>query len=188
MSEQGKSIRELIAELADDPAAELYSKFCEVVSVDESARTCEVKPYDGTAVIFDVRLQAVVGSEEGVVVVPKAGSGVVVSFISKTRAYVALCEQLERIIVDCEEITYNGGAFGGWYKAPDVNAELNKMKTRITQLETILTTFATTQNTAAAPTPLTPLAAGFATLNTGLQALPPQGTFDDELIDEKITH
>lgn len=189
MSEQSKSIRELIQELANDPAAELYSKPCEVIEVDESARTCDVRPYDGTADIYNVRLQASVASETGVVLIPKAGSAVLVTFISKTRAHVALTEQLEKILVDCEEITFNGGEFGGWFKAPDVNAELNKLTTRMQALETALTTFASAQNSAAVGVPvLAPLAAAPAALNAALSVLPPQGTFNDALIDDKITH
>lgn len=183
-----KNIKELIQELAGDPAAEYYGKPCEVLEVDETARTCDVQPYDGTAIIYGVRLQAIEGSEKGLVIVPKIGSGVLVVFISKSRAFVALGEQLDRVLIDCDEVTFNGGELGGWFKAPATNDELNKLKNRITALENALTTFATTQATAAAPTPLTPLAAGFTALNASMTALPPQGTFDDELIDDKIQH
>lgn len=185
---QDKNIKELIQELAGDPAAEYYSKPCEVVEVDEVARTCDVQPYDGTAIIYGVRLQAIEGSKEGLVIVPKKGSGVLVVFISKYRAFVALNEQLEKILVDVDEFTINGGNFGGLYKAPQANTELNKLKTRLTAIENALKSFATTQTSAATPTPLTPLVAGFTALNSVMTTLPPQGVFDDELIDNQIKH
>jgi hypothetical protein len=189
MSEQSKSIRELIQELANDPAAELYSKPCEVIEVDESARTCDVRPYDGTADIYNVRLQASVGSETGVVLIPKTGSAVLVTFISKTRAHVALTEQLEKILIDCEEITFNGGEFGGWFKAPDVNVELNKLTTRMQALETAILTYASAQAGVAGGVPVfAPLVGALSALNASVGALPPQGTFNDALIDDKITH
>ena len=122
-----KNIKELIQELANDPAAEFYATACEVLEVDEQARTCDVKPFDGTAEIYGVRLQAIEGSEKGLVIVPTVGSGVLVCFISKSRAFVALGEQLDKILIDCDEVTFNGGDMGGIYDAPKTNIELNKL-------------------------------------------------------------
>lgn len=184
-----KNIKELIQELAGDPAAELYAKPCKVISVDEDARTCEVEPFDGSAVIYDVRLQAVEGSDKGVVIVPTVGSGVLVVFISKSRAFVALGEQLDRILVDCDEVTFNGGEFGGWFKAPDTNIELNKLTARITALEAVIAAYASAQAGVAGGVPVfAPLIPALTALGSGVAGLPPQGTFNDALIDDKITH
>ncbi len=184
-----KNIRELIQELAGDLAAEYYGKPCEVLEIDEMARTCDVKPYDGTAIIYGVRLQAIEGSEKGVAIVPKKGSGVLVVFISKSRAFVALGEQLDKLIIDCDEVTFNGGDLGGWFKAPDMNVELNKLKARQTAHELALIAFAAAQNTAALSVPLfAPLAVAPAALNASMTALPPNGVFNASLIDDKITH
>jgi hypothetical protein len=183
-----KSVKELIQSLAGDPAAEYYAKPCEVLTVDESARTCDVRPYDGSADIYGVRLQAVEGSDKGVVQIPKSSSAVLVVFISKSRAFVSLCEEVDKVLIDCEEVVYNGGENGGWLIAPDVLDQVNKMKDRMTQLELALTTFASSQASAAASAPLTPLAAAPAALGVSLAALPPSGLFNDLLIDDKITH
>jgi len=190
-----KNTKELLQELAGDPAAEYYAKSCKVLEVDEATRTCDVEPYDGTAAVYNVRLQATESGEKGLVLIPVVGSGVLVVFISKSRAFVALSEEVDKIVLVCKDmgvdsdlITYNGGEFGGWFKAPKVNDELNKMKDRMAQLEIALTTFASSQASAAATSPLTPLAAAPAALGVSIAALPPNGTFNGQLIDDKIKH
>jgi hypothetical protein len=184
-----KNLKELIQELTNDPAAEHYGKPCEVVDVDETARTCDVMPYDGTAMIYGVRLQAIESSAKGVVLIPKKGAGVLIVFISKSRAFVAICEEVDKVLIDCEEVVFNGGANGGTYNALKANIELNKLKARMTALEASIATFGTAQNSAAlAVAILVPLAAAPATLAASVGALPPTGTFGAALIDDKIKH
>lgn len=187
MNGSDKNIEELIREIANDPAAEYYAKPCEVLTVDESARTCNVRPYDDTANVYGVRLQALKGSEKGLFLVPTVGSAVLVVFLSKSRAFVALGEQLDKIVIDTELTIWNGGEFGGIFKAPDTLVQLNKLKDRITQLENDLKTFANTQQAAAVGDAI-PLGPGFATLATKINALPPKGEFNNDLIDDKIKH
>jgi hypothetical protein len=184
-----KTIKELIQELAGDPAAEYYGKPSEVIEVNESSRTCDVKPYDGTAIIYGVRLQAIEGSKKGVIFVPKIGSGVLVVFITKSRAFVALCEQLDKVVVDCDEVVFNGGDFGGLYKAPKTNIELTKLTTRILALEASVLAFASAQAGVSGGVPLfAPLIPAYTALSSAIAALPPQGAFNDSLIDDKIKH
>ncbi len=78
---------------------EVYATVCKVITVDESKRTCDVEPIDGSATIYDVRLQANESDTEGVVVFPKKDSMVIVSFLGKEVAYVALCSEIEAISI-----------------------------------------------------------------------------------------
>lgn len=188
MNEESKNIKELIQDLAKDKGEEIYSKICKVDSVDESKRTCDASPIDDGAKIFDIRLQSVTSSTKGLVMIPKVDSFIIVTFLGKNTAFVSLFDDVDKILIDCDEITFNQGNFGGWFKAPKVNEEINKLKDRITALESALTSFANTQAGAASPTPLTPLSAGFSALSSSMTSLPAQGEFNNDLIDDKIKH
>ena len=61
---------------------EVYAKVCEVLEVNMQETTVDVKPIDGTAEIFDVRLQAE-SETGGLVIFPKVGSMVLVVFLNK---------------------------------------------------------------------------------------------------------
>jgi hypothetical protein len=91
-------IKDLIKKLVSDQE-EIYSLIAVVNEVDEEKRTCNLKPVNGTAELFDVRLQSSVNSETGVVLFPKIGSYVVANFISKELAYITKTDQITKIKV-----------------------------------------------------------------------------------------
>jgi len=76
---------------------EMYSLVGKVLSVDEDKRTCDVEPINGDAVINNVRLQADLEGKSGLVLFPKEGSHVVVTFLNKQTGYVALCSEVDKI-------------------------------------------------------------------------------------------
>lgn len=83
---------------------EVYAKVCEVLEVNQSEKTVDVKPIDGTAEIFDVRLQAE-SETGGLVLFPKKGSVVLVVFINKNSAMVVNTSEItnyELKITNCE--------------------------------------------------------------------------------------
>ena len=182
------NIKDLIQNLANEGGSSSPIP-AKVLSVDMVARTCDVQPVDGSADIYDVRLQVSEGNDAGVLIVPLVGSFVLIVFASETLAFVACGEQHEKILIDCDEVTYNGGDLGGLFIAPKTIAELVKTVARIEAIVAALTTFASTQSAAAGPAPLTPLAAGFATLTSAISALPTGGAYSEvNLIDDKIKH
>ncbi|HHT9079463.1 hypothetical protein [Flavobacterium psychrophilum] len=75
---------------------EVYAKVCEVLEINEVEKTVDVKPIDGTAEIFDVRLQAE-SETGGLVLFPKKGSNVLVVFINKNSAAVVNTSEIEKI-------------------------------------------------------------------------------------------
>lgn len=79
---------------------EIYSVVCSVVSVDQEKKTATVQPNNGSAEIFDVRLQAVVSGSLGLVYFPKLKSEVLVSFMSKEVAYISLFSEVEKMTLD----------------------------------------------------------------------------------------
>lgn len=106
------TIKEIIEKAAkgDD---ELYSIIATVDDVDEDARTCTCTPIDNAAQLFDVKLQAGNEATTGFVQIPTIDSQVVVTFLSKDTAFVSLCVEVDKVLLDCDEITFNGGDNGG---------------------------------------------------------------------------
>lgn len=109
-------IRELIQELAKTDA-EVYSVIGKVTALNQTDRTCTVEPLNGDAELFDVRLQAVEKGANGFCIEPKINSDVVVTFINKNLAYVALCSEVENVklnigtqevLIDNQSMTING--------------------------------------------------------------------------------
>lgn len=92
-------IKDLLKQILKDQE-EIYSLVGEVLEVNEAKRVCKFKPLDGSAVIFNVRLQSSVSSEIGLVVFPAVGSSVMVSFLSKELAYISKTDQIEKILLN----------------------------------------------------------------------------------------
>ena len=78
---------------------ELYCKICTVDTVDENARTVDVSPLDESTPILGVNLQANQNGDAGVVMFPKVGSFVGVSFLNNATAIVVLYDEIDRIEV-----------------------------------------------------------------------------------------
>lgn len=95
MSELKKAIKKL-AENSD----EVYSCIAKVVEVNTDERTVDVRPIDGAAEIYGVRLQSSMDSKVGVVSFPKMGSKVIVTFINELTGFVALAEEIEEIQIN----------------------------------------------------------------------------------------
>ena len=99
---------------------QVYSILAKVTDVDSKNRVCDVKPLNGDADIFGVRLQPNTGKKTGLVCFPEVGSVVIVTFISSEAGYIASHSDLEKvefvkktlkITVDTEGVHYeNKGA------------------------------------------------------------------------------
>lgn len=85
--------------------AELYSVVGEVIEVDEAKRFCTVAPLNGDADIFDVRLQAAQELTDGVVLIPKIGSWVIVTFTGPNDGYIAERSQVDKVLWVTEKQT-----------------------------------------------------------------------------------
>ncbi len=84
---------------------EVYAKVCEVLEINEVEKTIDVKPIDGTAEIFDVRLQAE-SETGGLVLIPKKGSMVLVVFINKNSAAVVNTSEIEKLNLVIEDVEF----------------------------------------------------------------------------------
>ena len=96
---------------------------CEVISVNKTNNTCNVKD-SSNFVINDVRLLAVVDDfDKKFVVYPKVGSSVAISYLFETADKAVVIKYSE-----IDEIILNGDDFGGLVKADVLKTELNKLK------------------------------------------------------------
>jgi hypothetical protein len=123
-------IAEYIKNLADN-GDEIYAKVCKVDMVDTNNRTCDVSPLDGSAKIYDVRLQADIGGSKGFLIVPVKGSRVIVNWINKNAAFVALT-------YDIDSVNLRGDSFGGLIKIEDLVNRLNAVEKDLNNLKTVM--------------------------------------------------
>jgi hypothetical protein len=92
MSEIKSAIRSLVSN--DD---EVYSIVGFVTKVDKKRKVVNVQPLNDDAELFGVRLQANESDTEGVVIFPKKGSNVTVTFLNKNTGYVAQFSEIESV-------------------------------------------------------------------------------------------
>lgn len=98
-------IKDLIKQLGQSKE-EIYSLVCTVYEIDEEKRVISVKPNNGSADVFDVRLQTVVSSGLGLVCFPKNNSEVMITFVSKEIAYVSLFSVIEKIQLNIGDFSF----------------------------------------------------------------------------------
>lgn len=72
---------------------------CTVDSVDTSKYQCDLTPVDGSAPIKAARLTAKESVNNTMLLVPKVGSFVIAGQISRTDTWVAMCDEVDDIIV-----------------------------------------------------------------------------------------
>ena len=141
------NLRNIIRQLASDPASAAGLMVCEVKAVDTEARTVDVEPLDEGAPLLGVNLQANQDSTVGVVQIPRVGSSVVVAkFTGYDAGVVVLMEDIERMeivvgnysleITD-EGITLNGGSLGGLVKVAELTQRLNAIEQDLNALKTV---------------------------------------------------
>ena len=123
---------------------ELYLKLCTVDSVNESARTIDCTPADGTAQLIDVSLQSITDESNGLLIVPKKGSFVTIGFLDRNNAVVLLFSEIEKIVLNVSDtIEINGGKNGGLVLSEKVKSELDTVIQRVNDIVSALTTIAT---------------------------------------------
>lgn len=78
----------------------IYSKAGVVSNVNSTTKLCYVTPNDGSPMVYNVRLQAVKdASNTGVVILPKDGTNVIITYINRTVAFVSQCEEVDKLII-----------------------------------------------------------------------------------------
>lgn len=163
-------LRDAIRKMTQNVNEEVYSIPCEVASVDTSNNTCVCSPVNGDSDLIDVRLQA--GSGNGVLMIPKEGSIVMVTPINEVTGFVSMYSEIE-------SIQFLDGSYGGLIKIDEIVNKLNAIEDDINTLKQAFTTWVTVPNDGGA-------ALKAATATWYAQQL--QSTTKNQLENELITH
>lgn len=131
-------LKEIIEQIAKDDQQEIYSLVCVVDEVNEDERTCSVTPLNGGVAVFGVRLQAAINQNVGFVAIPALNSEIVVTFLSKQSGYVALFSEIDKILIDTDQVEFNGGANGGLVNINDLVGKLNTIENDLNNLKATL--------------------------------------------------
>lgn len=148
-------LRRMIQQLADQ-GHENYSMPGKVVSVNERERTCVVSPSNGSAQRFGVRLQAGIKGTKGICPIPKVGSDVMITFMNKATGYVALCTEVDKVIIDCDNIVFNEGNNGGLIIVSELLKKINRLEERMLTHQHISPAGPTTPDSATTNQPFQP--------------------------------
>lgn len=90
---------------------EVYAKVCTVVEVDATKKTCDVKPIDGGAELFDIPYSADVQGD-GLIMHPKKGSYVLVVFLDKHNAQICNVSELDKLYLKIGTVEFKIDATG----------------------------------------------------------------------------
>lgn len=117
-SESKKSLREVLTQFiqATTDESTLYSSIAVVKSVNTKEGTISVEVVDGT-IIEDVRIQQTPNGE-GILIVPKVDSAIIISYTDTTTAFVSMFSEIE-------SWTWDSGGNDGLIKINMLTSELN---------------------------------------------------------------
>lgn len=131
------TIRDILKQIIADEFAEMYGVPCTVKSVDTEANTCVCSPINGDADFIDVRLQAAAGN--GLLVIPKTGSMVIVQPINNATGYVSMFSE-------AVSFKFLDGSYGGLTKTQELKTQLDKTNAVTQAIQEALTEWVVTPN------------------------------------------
>lgn len=118
---------------------------CDVVSVNESSRSCSVTTVsDGNETSLD-DVMLMIESDDGFLLLPAVDSTVVVAMSDKVAPFVCFFSEIQKVLLivgdssitaEPDKITFNDGSFGGLIKIVDLVSRLNKVENALIELKT----------------------------------------------------
>ena len=130
-------IRKAIKAISANDGAELYGVPCTVINRNESALTVTARPINDNSDFLNVRLQA--GAGNGIIMLPKIGSVVIVQPINDVTGYISLYSEID-------SIKFLDGNFGGLIKIDELVKKINDIESDINDLKQAFTTWVTVPN------------------------------------------
>lgn len=133
-------IRELLEEIIANQIdrENFYSIVGRAVNVDETTRTCDLEPIEANAPRAGINLQSVESGTTGIVIIPKEGSFIAVTFFDKRTGFVSLTSDVEKILIDTDLVQYNGGDNGGLVNINDLVTQMNTIENDLNSLKSAL--------------------------------------------------
>jgi hypothetical protein len=161
MSVQNREIKEGIQRLANTWGKDYVSIIeAEVISVDETTRTSEVKPLSGYY-SSNLIVNLLANPNDGFILIPSIGSTVIVAMTNKNDYFVMQFSDIDKvritigqfeILMTENELLLGDGSFDGLVKVSDLVTKLNNIENRLN----VIGTWAATVTPPLAVTPLTP--------------------------------
>ena len=125
MSKERECAETLRAIVGKEPFATFVAK---VTKVDGAK--CTVQRLFDDMEIEEVRLNCSTTENEGVVIVPKQDSMVLITSIDGRYWFVSQCSEVEKITIDAtDKIVFNGGKNGGLVEIQELTNQLNELVT-----------------------------------------------------------
>lgn len=120
-------VRKLLSEFIGDNKATMLGK---CISVDKVNCTCVID--DDGVEVYDVRLRAITGANDGIVRYPKKDAYVLAVKIETTDEWMMIeATQYESILVLCDDVVFNSDTNGGLVKAVELKTQLDKLSKRV---------------------------------------------------------
>ncbi len=138
-----KTREEIIKQLKELQAKSFVNVPGKIVSVDEDKKSCVVLidkiEYE------DIRLNAVIDddNDKHSFIVPVVDSWVVVSFVSgsDTDAFLSAFSEIDKVIIEANEIVFNKGELKGLPKIESLKEKLNNIENDINSLKQAFTSW-----------------------------------------------
>ncbi len=115
-----------------------YTQYGTAKDVDKEKRTCTLVP-SGDFAERPVRLQPLMDSKRGLVVIPVEGSQIAVTFTNKNTAILVASE-------DIEEVIYQGGENGGLINIEPLTSKINTLESDLNNLKTAIASWVPVPN------------------------------------------
>lgn len=140
-------IRELLKTLIKEELVVINFE-AKVISVDKDKDTCVVQAEDAPE-IEGVKLRSIIGNiATKLIVYPVVNSYVTVSCLHNmpNELYVSQVSEVDEIITNCEQVTYNGGENGGLVNWPDLKTQLDKTNEVVDAIKEAMTNWVVVPN------------------------------------------
>jgi hypothetical protein len=109
--------------------------YCNVLTIDETNRLCNVITDDDVQ-INDVLLQSEESAAIDFFIVPQPGSRAIIASINNSDDWLVLkCGNIQKILINCNDIEFNDGTLGGMCKRDGVKAQLNNLENDVNNLK-----------------------------------------------------
>lgn len=140
MTDFNREIKDCIRRLAGKMETEDRTLiFCSVTSVDEAERTCNASPISSDEEDNDIEnINLMAEQNDGMYLVPKIGSTIVVSVSKKDTPFAILFSELDKVKMNADTvIELQDGSFGGLTKTEELKTQLDKLNA---QLQAVIST------------------------------------------------
>jgi hypothetical protein len=120
--------------------APLFSILGQVKNVDEANATCDLFDEDSNTELFDVRFRPVLNGTKSITIIPKEDTWALAVRLEDSQDWMIVAVgEMDKFLIDCEEVIINDGTNGGLVNWPDAKAQIDKTNEVVQALVNALT-------------------------------------------------